>query len=448
MPPVNGHRYLASTAVFLAEVVKLALCASVALYELARSPSPAAATAASLLAGLAARVFRGDSWRLALPAALYTVQHSLQFVAVAHLDAATVQVTSQFKIIPTAVFSILILRRRLNAEQWVALALLLLGVAIVQIPGAAPADGAPPAPAGGLAGLRGLHKRSATYEGIEEDYLREHPTRSSAVGLAAALGAGSASALGSVLLEKVLKESASATGGGGDGRREPVGIWVRNVQLAVYALVPALGVGVGCVDGAAVARHGFLAGYNAVVWTVVACQALGGILVALCVHYADNIAKSFATSISILLSLFASILFFDFALTPYVRFPPPSAPRLCELQSWLTRGTIVPPRHDPRHPRHLPLQQGRRPRQRAAGHPHRRRARRRRRAVLVLRRREGAPAVARVRQRRQRRRSPARPAHQDARHAPARGGPVDVAAGHAAGRPAPHAQGLGAGELL
>ena len=319
MPPVNGHRYLTSTAVFLAEVVKLALCASVALYDISRTPSSSAATATSLLAGLASSVFTGDSWKLALPAALYTIQHSLQFVAVAHLDAATVQVTSQFKIVPTALFSIVILRRRLNAEQWAALALLLLGVAVVQIPGAgAPADQAVAAAAGGSAGWKGLHKRSATYEGIEEDYLRDHPTRSAALGLAAALGSGTASALGSVLLEKVLKES-SATGA-------RVSIWVRNVQLAVYALVPALCVGVAFVDGEAVARNGLLAGYNAVVWTVVGCQALGGILVALCVHYADNIAKSFATSISILLSLFASILFFEFALTRYVRphFLPPS----------------------------------------------------------------------------------------------------------------------------
>ena len=215
----------------------------------------------------------------------------------------------------------------------------MLGVAIVQIPGARNPHNSAGAPIKeshasfyvprsleawtrgvGRAAAEGvLRRRSATYEGIEEDLLREHPARHAALGLAAALGACTVSALGSVYFEKILKEASTGNG------TPRVGIWIRNVQLSVYALFPAFFIGVVFVDGEAIARAGFFAGYNEVVWTVVACQALGGILVALCVHYADNIAKSFATSISILLSLCVSIVLFDFTMTRYVRpFPPPS----------------------------------------------------------------------------------------------------------------------------
>jgi len=44
-------------------------------------------------------------------------------------------------------------------------------------------------------------------------------------------------------------------------------------------------------------------------------QALGGVLVAMCINYADNIAKNFATSISIILSFLFSVFFFDFDVT-------------------------------------------------------------------------------------------------------------------------------------
>jgi UDP-galactose transporter len=67
-------------------------------------------------------------------------------------------------------------------------------------------------------------------------------------------------------------------------------------------------------DGESIAKTGFFDGYNWVVWTTIAFQAFGGVIVAMCVNYADNIAKNFATSISIIISSLASVWFFDFRL--------------------------------------------------------------------------------------------------------------------------------------
>jgi UDP-sugar transporter A1/2/3 len=64
---------------------------------------------------------------------LYVVQNSLQFVAVSNLPVATFQVTYQMKILTTAAFSALLLRRRLSSTKWASLFFLAMGVAIVQI---------------------------------------------------------------------------------------------------------------------------------------------------------------------------------------------------------------------------------------------------------------------------------------------------------------------------
>jgi UDP-sugar transporter A1/2/3 len=69
------------------------------------------------------------------------------------------------------------------------------------------------------------------------------------------------------------------------------------------------------VDGDIVYKHGFFFGYNSWTWGAILCQAIGGLIVAVVVKYADNILKGFATSLSIILSSFASMFLFDFHLS-------------------------------------------------------------------------------------------------------------------------------------
>ena len=319
MPLVGGRRYITSTAVFLNELLKFSACLTIALYDTARNASPVL-PATSLFGQLARAVFTGDSWKLAIPACLYVLQSSLQYVAISNLDTATYQVTYQFKILPTALFSFLLLRRRLSARKWIALALLMLGVAIVQIPTSQSTTLGLAKEVShrlnfsrslvdwrniaGSAAAGSVHKRSATYEGIAEDEGLEHPTRNTALGLSAAISGCVVSAAASVYFEQIVKDATT-----------PVSLWVRNVQLSFYSLFPALFIGVIFVDGEQIAHNGFFSGYNWVVWVTVAFQALGGILISLCVTYADNVAKCFAICISILISLCISVWFFDFQVT-------------------------------------------------------------------------------------------------------------------------------------
>ena len=82
--------------------------------------------------------------------------------------------------------------------------------------------------------------------------------------------------------------------------------------------LPSVGIALITVfakDSAAVGQQGFLGGYTPVVWTVVTVQAVGGLIVAVVVKYADNVLKVFATSFSIVISCVLSAIFFDFHAT-------------------------------------------------------------------------------------------------------------------------------------
>ena len=328
MPPVGGHRYFTSTAVFLNEVIKFAISLTMALYGISNNMSTSA-PATALFSELTRQVFTGDSWKLAIPAVSYTLQNSLQYLAVSNLDAATFQVTYQMKILATAIFSVTMLGRSLSAQKWLSLIMLMAGVAIVQIPSSSEA----PVPTmqelregstgwrlprtieqmrdlGNVAAGQLLSKRSATYEGIDDDFAVQNPQVNASIGLAAVMAACVLSGFAGVYFEKVLKDSSTNTS-----------LWIRNVQLSFYSLFPALFIGVMFKDGAELSKTGFFTGYNWVVWASIICQALGGVIVALVVNYADNIAKNFATSISILLSFFVSVFFFGFQITSSVCSP-------------------------------------------------------------------------------------------------------------------------------
>jgi UDP-sugar transporter A1/2/3 len=317
MPPAGGKRYFTSTAVFLVEVVKLAISLTMALYDVSKA-APPSMPATSLFFSLTSAVFSGDSWKLAIPASLDVLSNSLLYIALSNLRAASFQVTFQLKVLTTAVFGLMLLRRSIPARKWGLLVLLVVGVALVQIPNASPEqmlqDEAnhhfPRSLEEWKAVKQGsaLHKRSATYEGIEEDLLTADPHLNPTIGLLATVGAALASGLASIFFEKVLKDSSGH-----------ISLWVRNVQLAVYSVFPAFFIGVVFRDGEKIAEEGFFQGYNWAVWATIVIQALGGIVSAFYASHAQKDARSLATTANIILSVVGSIWLFDFEITASVR---------------------------------------------------------------------------------------------------------------------------------
>lgn len=260
-----GDRFFTTSAVVMAEVLKVATCLFIILLQKRFSVRE---TLSFLLDCV---VFQySDTLKMAVPSLIYTLQNNLQYVAISNLPAATFQVTYQLKILTTALFSVLMLRKSLSRVQWVSLLLLFAGVAIVQVQQEANQE----ASGGDLA---------------EQNYL---------VGLVAVVISCLSSGFAGVYFEKILKGGAAS-------------VWVRNVQLGIFGV--ALGVlGLWWKDGAAISQRGLLFGYTGMVWFVICNQAFGGLLVAVVVKYADNILKGFATSFSIIVSTVMSVYLFAF----------------------------------------------------------------------------------------------------------------------------------------
>ncbi|EHK26819.1 uncharacterized protein TRIVIDRAFT_228909 [Trichoderma virens Gv29-8] len=324
MPPSGDHRYFPSTAVFLHELIKLAVSLTLALYEGSKTLAPST-PATVLFEQIYNAMFAGDGWKLIVPGVFYTLQNILQYVAIENLDAVHFQVLYQLKILTTALFSVYLLSRPLGLKRWLSLIVLTLGVSIVSLPGSTTFSSASRSDPFLLHGMpdhffpRSRHelghaipddapvhltRRSATYEGIDNDLHFLEPPMNYSVGVTAVLVAAAVSGLTGVYFEKLLKESPSQAS-----------VWVRNLQLSFYSMIAALLGGVMWQDGAGIREHGFFEGYNAVVWATVVLQAAGGLLASLVIRDADNIIKNFATSISIILSFLVSVWVFEFKVT-------------------------------------------------------------------------------------------------------------------------------------
>lgn len=220
-----------------------------------------------------------DTLKVCVPSLVYIVQNNLLYVSASHLDAATYQVTYQLKILTTAMFAVVILRKKLLTTQWGALVLLLVGVILVQL-------------AQTVTGGADASASAASSSGPEQKPL---------LGLLAALGACFLSGFAGIYFEKILK--------GAD-----ISVWMRNVQLSLLS-IPFGTITCYVSDSAKLFEHGFFFGYDLFIWYLIFLQAGGGLIVAVVVKYADNILKGFATSLAIIISCVASIYIFNFNLT-------------------------------------------------------------------------------------------------------------------------------------
>lgn len=241
----TGVKYIPSTAVFHAEILKLVISTACCfLYDCQKSPDKFV----HLLYTEMYLNYR-DFLRLMVPSMLYTLQNSLQYFSMSCLSAPVFQVLYQMKIITTALFSVALLAKRLSALQWAAIVALTVGVALVQL---SQTSGTGEAKGNSLAGLVSVVLGCLT------------------------------SGFAGVYFELVLKSTAAS-------------IWLRNIQLSLIGiamslvstsiplsssalltsppLLPSL-LQLSCYfrDYEEIAFRGFLAGYNHWVWSVIFLQ--------------------------------------------------------------------------------------------------------------------------------------------------------------------------------
>ena len=262
---IHSEPYSSQVAVLMQElVVKLPI--SAALYS---------AECGGVL--VAIRSVRADlrrapvEWaQLGVPALLYTVQNTLLYVGFANVEAAVGQVTYQTKILWTALFSVLVLDKRLTNVQWLALAVLACGVLAVQ----------------------------GTAQGSHPAAAADDP----ALGVAALVLAAVCTSFASVYFEKMLKGASNPS------------LWLRNVQMAAYSSAFAA-AGVLLRRDPAIAQRGWLGGFGQLTWASVYFQGAGGIIVAVTIKYADNILRGFAQGLALIVGAIGSWLLFSFQVT-------------------------------------------------------------------------------------------------------------------------------------
>lgn len=285
----DGPRYISSTAVIISEMIKtvlslvILLLTSVSNHDDKKTQGLSVSTRMfqEVLVDIRIELARSNNLiPIMIPAILYTVQNNLQYLAAANLDAATFSVLYQGKILTTALFAVILLRRNLDSYHWTGLFVLSCGIVLISFP----------------TGPNSSFSGASSVEG-------------QMIGLLAVLSACLTSGFAGTFVEFLLKKAKNAQPASNVSQ-----LWTRNVQLSAAGVVMACGIAV-CIDRDKIVQQGFFLGYNQLVWTTILLQAVGGLVVALAVTYADNILKGFATSLSLVASTSISVVMGDCVLT-------------------------------------------------------------------------------------------------------------------------------------
>ena len=178
--------YLSSTAVVMAEFLKIFICFCVLAFQ----------HGVGVFSHINEEICQKprDMLLIAVPALLYLVQNNLLFFAMDHLDAAVYQVTYQLKILTTAICTVLMLDRRISQQQWLALIILTVGVALAQFQPAS-----------------------------DDKKVSGESFSAQTNGIIALLIACFTSGFAGVYTEKLLKQTSTS-------------LWVRNIQLAIWSV--------------------------------------------------------------------------------------------------------------------------------------------------------------------------------------------------------------------
>mmetsp|Transcript_29831 Transcript_29831/g.54053 ORF Transcript_29831/g.54053 Transcript_29831/m.54053 type:complete len:283 (+) Transcript_29831:2-850(+) len=222
-----------------------------------------------------------DWWNavlLAVPAAVYNLQQTLEYVALSNLDAAVFSVLVQSKLVCTAIFAVLLMGMKLRKAQVISLVLLTTGVMLANMKCAAP-------------------PREGEVEGREA-------SMDTMTGVLATLGISLASGFAAVYTEKVIKSQKTT-----HFDRSKYSLAYMQVQLAGMSLM-VMGAFAVATEFEVINERGLWHNVNASAWVAIVNSALGGLTVAAVLKFADSVLKGYATAVSVMLTGCLSMVFF------------------------------------------------------------------------------------------------------------------------------------------
>ncbi|GKY90321.1 hypothetical protein MPSEU_000006100 [Mayamaea pseudoterrestris] len=268
----NQPKFLTSAAVLGSESIKLSLSTLYIILVMRKSPL-------SILRFLKAD--QRNTMLLAVPASAYNLQMSLEYVALANLNAAIFSVAVQSKLLFTATFAAVVLGKKLKRIQIVSLVLLTCGVMLCNL------------------------DRGGANASMDD---RGNATK----GILATLGIALSSGFASVYTEKVIK------GGGAvikplDADGNEYGLAYTQVQLALMSLL-TIGVWAIMTDFATIIQYGLFHNFSFGAVCSIIMSALGGLIVASVLKYADSVLKGYATAMSVIMTGMLSMVLFGTSL--------------------------------------------------------------------------------------------------------------------------------------
>jgi len=250
----GAARYSYASVVLLSEACKLLCCLFFEMKALSWSSKRLASSLS----------FTATNLVMLVPATMYVLQNIFQFAAINGLSPAVYVTGAQLKVVSTAFFSVLLLKKRLCFRQIVSFVPLMVGVALVQ-----------------------LESTSARSNAVERNNI------TACVSLLIAI---TLSGLAGTLLELLFK-------------RQNESIWAKNIFLSIFSLPSAIYAFVIDVRPTGDLKNmlkQLIIGFDFYVMTITLLLALGGMLTAMVMKYAGTLTKCYAVSISIVICMCAS----------------------------------------------------------------------------------------------------------------------------------------------
>ncbi|KAE8887543.1 hypothetical protein PF005_g3452 [Phytophthora fragariae] len=269
--------YSSTTVTLLIEVLKLAVMLTAIVFS--GTPAPA-------------RLVPVEAFYYAVPSFLYAIDNNLNYVILRYMDAATLSVLWNLKIVVTAVLFRFVLKHPLSELRKVAIVLLVVGVLTSQSNHLRQMEES----------MTDTSSSSSGHSGMEmsEEAAAEKSAKDLIIGLLLVLVAVTISSCASVFTEWTFKRKSSC----------PF-LW-QNIQMYVFGII-FNAAGVLLVEGETICSKGFFHGYNSWTLAVVAVNSIGGIGMGFILKYLDNIACVYSHSMAMMLTMLFSMLFFSFS---------------------------------------------------------------------------------------------------------------------------------------
>jgi len=211
-----------------------------------------------------------SSLMLCVPTLVYCLQNALLQMSAGHVPVALWQVIYQGKILTTAFLSVVLLQKPVKRVQWLAITIMGAGIAFVQL-------------------SKAKEKKQVSMANSKEQNI--------VVGLLMLVMACCCSSFAGVFTEMIFKRVGVA-----GQSQEKTSLWLQNMQMSTYTMVVLVFSFIYETRQQLATADSLIGlvfqGFTIKAGALAVGNAVGGLLVALVIKYANNILRGFASAFS------------------------------------------------------------------------------------------------------------------------------------------------------